>query len=294
MNLYIIGNGFDLNHDLETSFGSFKAFMEQQSKDTVDRWIKIVNIELADDWKNLEKSFEYVDYDYIDELCSSFIHSYKEEKWSDSFHHDYQYEISKYLDMILNSDTNLRAWLNSVYKKCKKKLRLEKNALYLTFNYTDTLEDVYCIEKNNICHIHGDMNSNDKLVLGHANPNILLEMEKLFYDDDIRIIEGKRLLNDSKQNSYKNSEGLIKENMNFFKKCKNVKNIYIIGHSADAIDTVDFKYYETLARLVNKENISVNVVIYQTNELVEYKTTLTNLGFKNINFLNYSDIEIKS
>lgn len=292
MNLYIIGNGFDLAHDLSTSFSSFKKFMEQESRDSVDRWSKIISIKLDENWNNLEESFQYVDYDYINDLCSTFIHSYNEEKWSDSYHHDYQNEISKYLDLILNSDTYLRRWLNNIYKKCSRKFKLEEKSIYLTFNYTNVLEDVYCIEKNNVCHIHGDMSSNDKLILGHANSNILLEMENIIYDDDVRIIEGKQILNNSKQDSYKNSENLINENINFFKICKNVKNIYIIGHSVEAIRNVDFKYYKKIASIVNINEVVINVIIYNSADVEEYKYILHSLGFENINFLTYDDIRV--
>lgn len=290
MNLYIIGNGFDLAHDLSTSFSSFRKFMEKVSRDSVDRWSKIINIKLDENWNNLEESFQYVDYEYISELCSTFLHSYNEENWSESYHHDYQNEISKYLDLIINSDFYLRNWLNNVYKKSSKKFILEKDSLYLTFNYTNVLEDVYRIEKNNICHIHGDINSNDKLILGHANPRILLEMENIFYDDDVRIIEGTQIFNNSKQDSYKDSESLINENIDFFEKCKSINTIYIIGHSVKAMYDVDFKYYKKITSLININEVVINVVVYNNLDIEEYEKFLRDLGFKNINFLTYDDI----
>lgn len=292
MNLYIIGNGFDLAHGLSTSFSSFRRYMEQQFKDSVERWGKIVNIELDENWSNLEESFDHVDYDYIIELCSPFLHSYDVENWSDSYHFDYQYEISKYLDLILNSNMYLRQWLKDAYSKCLKKFKLEGNSIYLTFNYTNLLEDVYKIGKDNICHIHGDICSNDKLILGHSNMNILSELEEKLSDDDVRISEGKEILNTSKHDSYKNSEILINKNINFFQKCRNIQKIWIIGHSPDAIANVDFKYYEKISSLVNKNNVITNVVIYDEKDIEKYNCLLNNFGLKNINFLTYSDIKI--
>lgn len=292
MNLYIIGNGFDRAHELKTGFNDFKKYMQEQSKDSIDRWNKIINFNLNDDWSNLEESFEYVDYDYLVELCSYYLRSYNDENWSDSFHHDYQYELNKYLDLILQSDFYLREWLKNIKMPNNKKYHLDNDSIYLTFNYTNLLEETYQISKKNICHIHGDLSTNKRLVLGHMNPNIIEDIEKCFIDDDIRINEGKEIMNDSKNKSYKGSKTLINENSNFFLKCKNIKKIYIIGHSCDSIEKVDNEYYSKISSLVNKESIIVNIVYYDENDINKYNEILTGMGFKNINFLTYNDIKI--
>lgn len=292
MNLYIIGNGFDMAHELKTSFNDFKKYMQEESKDSVDRWEKIINFNLNNDWSNLEESFEYVDYDYLVELCSYYLRSYNDENWSDSFHHDYQYELNKYLDLILQSDFYLREWLKNIKMPNNKKYYLDKDSIYLTFNYTNLLEKTYQISKKNICHIHGDLSINKRLVLGHMNPNIVDDIEKCFIDDDIRINEGKEIMNDSKNKSYKGSKTLISENSDFFLKCKNIKKIYIIGHSCDSIEKVDNEYYSKISSLVDKENIIVNVVYYDEKDINKYNEILTGMGYKNINFLTYNDIAI--
>lgn len=66
-------------------------------------------------------------------------------------------------------------WVNEVIPKInpiKNKLFendiiFNKNDVFLTFNYTKILEDLFCIDKNNIVHIHGVYGSNKDYIIGH-------------------------------------------------------------------------------------------------------------------------------
>jgi Bacteriophage abortive infection AbiH len=50
-------------------------------------------------------------------------------------------------------------WLSQLdFTKTDKKLELDTSALYITFNYTNTLEQIYNINPKNIYHIHGSLN----------------------------------------------------------------------------------------------------------------------------------------
>ena len=47
-------------------------------------------------------------------------------------------------------------WLRSIsLAKTPKFFILDKDAYYLTFNYTDTLETIYGIQDRHVLHIHG-------------------------------------------------------------------------------------------------------------------------------------------
>ncbi len=54
---------------------------------------------------------------------------------------------------------------------------INKDARYINFNYTEFLELIYGINKENILYIHGDRrNKNEQLVLGHGhNVDIIYE-----------------------------------------------------------------------------------------------------------------------
>ena len=41
------------------------------------------------------------------------------------------------------------------------------DALHITFNYTQALEDLYKISQGQILHLHGVVNSKGKMLFGH-------------------------------------------------------------------------------------------------------------------------------
>lgn len=287
MTLYIIGNGFDLSHNLNTSFNSFKKFMQKESNESIEKWQKIIKIKLNENWSNLEESFETVDYDYILETCASYLDNY-----NTTLNIDYKYELNKYLDLAIKSDYYLRKWLKNLELPNHKKYNLDNNNLYLTFNYTNLLEKTYKINKNNICHIHGDLEYKNRLILGHDNPQIIENTNSDTISNDKRIIDLNNILNDSKNKSYKNSNTLIELNNSFFAKCKHIESIYIIGHSSDSISKVDSEYYKKIASIVDKQNINIYVIYYEEKDIPKYQQALTSLGFKNIYYLTYDAIKI--
>lgn len=296
MRLYIIGNGFDLAHGLNTKLIDFKNYMYDNHKYVVKNWEKIITCELNDNWQNLEKSFGFVDYDYLSELTTPYLVSYSADNWSDSFHHDFQYEISKYLSLAIKSDFYLRDWLSTVDLHCTKQYLLDIDSLYLSFNYTNTLENTYNIPTKNICHIHGDFSKEGKLVLGHMYPNVVEEVFSFndYSNDesDVRIYDGEEIILRSKNNSYKDSDNLILENKDFFDKIREVKEIYIIGHNHDSIADVDRVYYEKLAKIIEDKDIQIFVIYYNEMDIEKYKINLESLGFKNLIFKSYDFIDL--
>lgn len=78
---------------------------------------------------------------------------------------------------------------------------IEGDDVFLTFNYTETLEELY--EVNNITHIHGNR---DSPIVGHNNAS---QAEEKVYSQDIYINDLNRALK-------KPTKKIIKENEDFF------------------------------------------------------------------------------
>lgn len=95
---------------------------------------------------------------------------------------------------------------------------INKNSVFLNFNYTQTLEKVYSI--NNVNHIHGEV-GDCELALGHGSQieNKSLNDE----DDDIRINQGIEILNTYFGKTFKNCSKIIDENKMFFQKINGSK-----------------------------------------------------------------------
>jgi hypothetical protein len=57
-------------------------------------------------------------------------------------------------------------------------LHIDPSAKFISFNYTSTLENQYHISPQNVLHIHGIANEEDRIVLGHAtDPAMFIEQK---------------------------------------------------------------------------------------------------------------------
>lgn len=91
--LYIIGNGFDLHHGMPTSLSSFKRYLAQVDDETHD-WVERY-LPADGNWANLEQALSGLDTDNIVSDMECFLGSYSSDDWSDSGHHDFQYEVDR-------------------------------------------------------------------------------------------------------------------------------------------------------------------------------------------------------
>lgn len=54
-------------------------------------------------------------------------------------------------------------------------LNIDPNTIYISFNYTKTLEEHYGINSDRVLYVHGTFDEKDNIVLGHAvNPETLI------------------------------------------------------------------------------------------------------------------------
>ena len=113
--------------------------------------------------------------------------------------------------------------------------------IFLTFNYTDTLESVYCIDPDNIKHIYGYVkNKNEELVIGHCNQKAISyalekkkEAEVNFVDFAVSTFDRvSKYFN----TTLKRTSNIIYENTEFFNSLSNVDEVIIIGHSLNKVD----------------------------------------------------------
>ena len=71
-------------------------------------------------------------------------------------------------------------WVNQIdnnVDKITNVFHFNRRDIYLSFNYTDTLEKLYRVPRDRINYIHGRRNSNDEIIVGHhavvnANDNL--------------------------------------------------------------------------------------------------------------------------
>lgn len=97
--LFIIGNGFDLHHRIESKYSDFASYLERVHRHTL-RIVEDYVVPDKDLWSVLEERLAEVDVDQIEDYAENFLASYGADDWSDSGHHDYEYEIEQICNAI--------------------------------------------------------------------------------------------------------------------------------------------------------------------------------------------------
>lgn len=249
--LYIIGNGFDRAHDLPTSYEHFHQWLLDNGhnsfvhdfeklypdeRDCKGRWC---DVESALGMISLKQAIEY---DLYHQECPDEI---REENSS----HD-AYRCGENLKNVIYVLPHLlREWASSISTKdILPVFELCKDACYLSFNYTKTLEDVYNIKDSNILHIHETVINNRPLVVGCGEALFDEANDYPLGRDDVDIQIIRNILSHSK----KPVEAILKEPKpkTWFGNLNEVTSVVVFGHSCSKVDK---PYFETVAESIHTD-----------------------------------------
>jgi len=245
--LYIIGNGFDLHHGLPTQYWRFKNYLEATDREVFD-WVESY-IAIDEDWAELELSLADLDTENIVTELEGFLVSYSAEDWSDAGHHDFLYEVEKVATGLSSGlQQHFADWIRSIPLPDRDQVpqlltSLDKDADYLTFNYTSTLTKLYDIPPENILHIHGEgEDESSDLVLGHARTAAerLLLQDGVDEDTDTRFAEAMGILDDYFDKTFKPSAKIIEQQKPYFEGLKSITQVVVLGHSLSKVDEAYF------------------------------------------------------
>lgn len=294
--LIIIGNGFDIAHELPTTFPDFRKFMKIHDESFVDKIDKY--IVYGTEWNRIEKDLEDVDVENFREKNYTYLTNPASDEWRESANHDYQYQIDFDSEFLKDLPQNLRYWIGSVDVNVAPvylKELFEGECKFLTFNYTRTLEVAYNIPVYKILHIHGDVGiEDDKLIVGHNNKERLKPRYGEIPDDEIdwRIREGDELVFNKLKLFYKDSTNIIENYNDYFDSLGDVSEIYVIGHSMSYIDEI---YFCHILKSVPTECMW-NITYYGDTSEEERKDynrklhSISSIGIKNYNLINADDL----
>ncbi len=209
MKLYIIGNGFDLQHALKTKWSDFKSYLMKNNNELFELIKDIYDpIEF---WTDLEHALGKPNITFLNKIDKLF-------KMSNIISYSFKTDIIN----------NLIRWIRTIdTTNCLKIYSFDNDDLFFSFNYTPTIELLYDVDYKNVMHIHGYVPDtyyyeDAELILGHNNPS-----------DEKEIITATR----------KDTNKIIDKNKNWFKNLsfKDIKYIKVIGVSYNDIDFCYFK-----------------------------------------------------
>lgn len=272
--LYIIGNGFDLFHDISSKYSDFRNYVainDRKLLETLEQYFNSGEL-----WSDFEHTLARLDTEQIVDDASRFLVSYGSDDWSEANHHSYQNEIQDAIDTItVRMKRNFTSWVLSLEIPYKMKLKLPVSAIYLNFNYTQTLEKIYNIAASNIVYIHNKaIDETSTLILGHdRQPDFVKDFNDNL-DRDIRVAEGEQIMDSYFQKTYKDTKTIIGEQRDFFSNLSKIEEVFVLGHS---ISNVDIEYFRTVKEKVDK-NATWKVSYYTDMDKTRLQKSLIKIG----------------
>jgi hypothetical protein len=310
--LYIIGNGFDLHHGLSTSYTDFEHHLKThhiQLLDSLNKYYSFASID-QDLWSKFEENLAYLDKEGLIDYLSEYY-----DDTSDRGRNAMGIETETYLKLLTNG---LRREFSEFILKAEtkiidriKRIPIDRDAKFISFNYTDTLEKYYLIPNDNIFYIHGIAREKEGIILGHStDPELFIDenteptppkdaseetLEQWYeymsdqhnpiYDDCVSTVNKYFL------SSFKDTKNIIEENSLFFDELSDIKEVFIYGHS---MSEVDIAYIEEVVSKV-KSNCYWSISYFGKNkkEEIENKEKIEcNLEYLNISSESYELIKL--
>ena len=281
--IFIIGNGFDLANGIDTSYKSFHRYLKNFDKDTF-------NLTCALFWDQYDES-DYLWSNFEKNLSSFNIAAF-------DFYMDFQtLDVNPLalanakIEKVVNAWKNnlyaiFKLWIYDIFQNIIKTDCITNNSdLFINFNYTCTLEQLYGVPSKNILHIHNTVNDNI-LILGHGvefNLTEILATYGLIKNGEV--ISTRSEFIDAYLQYYigsllkKDVQAIIHNKMGFFDNCSDIEEIIVLGHSFGDVDLPYFKY---LADRFN--GCQWRVGFYNENEKRDFEESLKKIGVNNFKF----------
>lgn len=254
--LHIIGNGFDLGHGIASKYTDFKKYAWKHNNhgyflgllETCYPDVNPKNGELKL-WCDLESALGKPD---IKAAFKKTTEDIKEDDENEVSYQGAMEDTPKYIlsEVFKNFHSIFEKWLNQIdinVDRIDNIPHFDRNDLFFSFNYTDTLEFLYNIPRDHINYIHGRRNSTNELIVGHCNDvngNAELSDEPFMYEEQA-YKDIAKLINEEQ----KKVSDIINSNSDYWNSLINVDRVVVYGHS---LANVDLPYFRKIKNSVLK------------------------------------------
>jgi hypothetical protein len=292
--LYIIGNGFDLYHGLNTRYQSFALFLKSKYQELYDLLLQYYCLPDLDEhdeaslrdplWADFENAladldFQSILHDKADYLANPANDDFRDRDW-----HAYQFEMEMIVEKLtLDLYNAFKAFILAVEFPCSvdnKLLELKRHSVFLNFNYTHTLEHFYFIKSKRILHIHGNAKiPGEILTLGHGREPSNFKKEEVVKEPEGLSEEEREMWRDEMFGSYDYSyESGRSELMSYFD--ASFKNTGEIIEEHKPFSEVDQPYFKKVIQSISDKEITWTVSFYSDHEHDSHLTKLVDIGLK--------------
>jgi hypothetical protein len=241
--LYILGNGFDLAHGLRTRYQDFKDWLLENCHECFVRRMEALYPSVVNnngEWNDIERALGVFNFEEVTSFDINFTDCGDPE------------EANLGAGANIKTVTNvlpilLRNWIETIrFDNVDKKFQLEGNCMIISFNYTQTVEQVYGINSERVFHIHSSVKEPSKeLIIGYRPED--------GYDNEVwdtGRTDDNAIRHNLLTNMIKPFDSLLDLLRRFFPQLSQVSDVRVIGHSCSRIDE---PYFMKIARAIYKD-----------------------------------------
>ena len=295
MNAFIIGNGFDIAHGMHTAYKYFYEYLKKRfpkmnceymyvptqvtapdggdivdESDATSLLCYLINNATGENWNDFEKALGDIDLlECFDDIEEEFDRDGERNYFREACNNEDR--ISDLRLIIPMIKTLFSDWVNtlSVSKTpiMEFKNMIDKdNDLFISFNYTPTLEILYGCK--NVIHMHGKIG--EEIIVGHnGDRDYSEEKVKILccFNDLSQIYEGLR----------KDTESVIERHYKELTEISSCKHIYSYGFS---YSDPDIPYIKTICELIKGNHVKWFLNDYDEDfRIEEFKSRIIENGF---------------
>ena len=308
--LYIIGNGFDKHHWIESGFDDFGRWLEENHSSLFYQLVSIYSISDEKEWQQFEHILGELNVTYqVEEIMEdrrpNWMSLPDDDRAFNNAKRDYEAapEVARYTfeDLFEEVRYTFVEWINQLNEPERKQMiTMEKNSTFVTFNYTDTLESLYKIAANQIIYIHGCAKRGEKLELGHGKT--VEDIQSEYYSQIPEDVDSPEQI----EHFYANANDWVEEdtymeiiqrladqrkpvedligklNKLLLDNMTDIVHIHIYGFS---FSDIDMPYIATIANHINRNRVMWEVTYYADDEAMRFCSQLESLGIPKENIL---------
>ncbi len=268
MRFFIIGNGFDLHHSFKTSWSNFENFYRKDDSESYQLLEDVFHPDRdGDAWKDIETSLANGNFELIYEEAQQSLSTDedRDRRW-----HDWQANVLSLISKFEATKTSLDVWIANIEEKIKlsqsrQYFNFGSDDVFLTFNYTSTLETLYKVDPQRVLHIHGNRVFKSK-IFGHSQLATHIEPEKVVYSEFSWISDEANCLFDMIPTIFrKDADQLVQKHKDFFEKIKQADEVLILGWS---MGKQDWPYMEKICECLT-QGTTLKVVYYRLDDTLK-------------------------
>lgn len=296
--LFIIGNGFDLAHDLPTKYSDFHNYLQETypeadednesvpgfsigshgdmqfcKEEVVGYLMNLLTRSSGEDWSNFEEALGCLDFG---DAFFSLSEDLDEDGDPNPWHTVYNNEdlASTLADCVPMLKDLFSDWIDTIQLGHTQgiwefaSLITPNQDLFLNFNYTKTLETVYGAK--NVCHIHGVQGGD--ILVGHG--------EGALFDEDhfSSYIGCEDELEQLHSVFRKDTEGALRDHQPFFRSLTaDISAIYSYGFSFSKVDEI---YIREICTKLNTSGVIWYLNSHKPSEHGKFRDTIKRCGFR--------------